>query len=165
MTEPTKVYLVSKGKYSSYTIKGVFSAAEKAEAAMRLRPDEDFNDIEEFDLDCTAQIFEPEHVIKQMYYAEIRLSDGETLIAYELPQYQHVDDDETCCSVKRSLYEEKPDYVLASSYQSTEHAIKLAVEARQKWLREKEFQQKAIDEGRTYLDANWNRVFPSQDEE
>jgi len=46
-----KVYAVSSGSYSDYRVNAIFSTKELAEEFMRYIPDNDYNDIEEYEID------------------------------------------------------------------------------------------------------------------
>jgi hypothetical protein len=47
----SKLYAVSTGCYSDYTVRAIFSNREKAQAFIDAVPYNDYNDIEEYDLD------------------------------------------------------------------------------------------------------------------
>jgi len=47
----TKVYAVNSGSYSDYRVNAIFSTKELAEEFMQFIPDDDYNGIEEYELD------------------------------------------------------------------------------------------------------------------
>ena len=49
-----KVYAVSSGSYSDYRVDAIFSTKELAEEFMRCIPDNDYNNIEEYEIDPPA---------------------------------------------------------------------------------------------------------------
>jgi hypothetical protein len=131
----SKVYLVSSGSYDDYSVQGVFSTSEKAEEAMKLRPDMDWNCVQEMEVDSTSEFIEDNHVFKTEYRASVRMISGDVATGKPRQVYKNINDDQPCVLViDRSGGHS--DFVSVTSYESTEHAVKLAVEARQKWLRE-----------------------------
>ncbi len=126
-----KIYIITKGEYSDYQIVCVFSTEEKAMAYIDeymktgLAGYGDEMIIEEFKVDDTVHA---EMVTKKQYEAKIRLRDGE--LQDEKGQLIFVRPNERGCSYFGI------DYGVGISYISQEHARKLAVEARQDWLRQ-----------------------------
>lgn len=145
----TIVYVVTTGSYSDYSIEGVFSSREKAEAHMGGKPDQ-FNNIEEYELDTL-----PVTVWGHRWDAHL-LRDGTETNNMGGPVREH--DTQSflveCSNIKESSYlwtnrtaikKEQHDYnrehnqrpwFQGISYKSYSHAVKLAVELRQKTLRE-----------------------------
>ena len=125
-----KVYLVSTGAYSAHGVRGVFSTQELAEAYRRTliepNPGED-SYVEEWEVDA-----EVGKVWRDCFYATIGLEDGEIVGEHgdrilarpgdrtARPNYGYTGDESR---------------KLVCSLVSAEHARKLAVEARQEWLR------------------------------
>jgi hypothetical protein len=145
----TKIFVVTSGEYSAYGIQAMFSTKELAEKYIDGQIDhhpkawekaDDYN-IEEWDLD-------QEHQPKQYtteYRTKIWLKDGaladesnsrycvrENLRGYYFT-YGEAD------AVKKTYpwgdYMEAPGQSMGVSYKSAKHALKLAVEGRQAWLR------------------------------
>lgn len=137
-----KVYLVSKGEYSDWQIVGVFSTLEKAEAflvaAKGANPDKQkwdhskYNDVEEWEVD---EIEDP--VVKPVWKAFYCLAD--------IPSMNLSRGEVRACSEPERLLvggkfrgnvTRDNTYATAKSAISREHAVKLAVEDYQAWLRE-----------------------------
>jgi len=135
-----KVYVVIAGTYSDYGYYGVFSSREKAQKYIddTVAPDQRGEySIDEHDLD--PQYEQVEWV--KCYCARIYLDDG---------KIEPLDDEDfywakrtdmrrgsvTCHGETRFNGFSSRGVVSASSFVSPEHAAKLAVEARQRYLRE-----------------------------
>lgn len=133
----TTVYVVTSGSYSDYRIKGIFSTRAKAETyisqcrASEACWDKDFNDIVEWLLN-----HELEECEYTRYSCGVALDDGSLLERKYSQQIWGLPES------KSYIAENVPAYggrgiARAESHKSQEHAFKLAVEARQKWLRER----------------------------
>ena len=134
-----RVYVVTTGSYSDYSIKGIFSTRKRAQRYIdRCLENSDvvyyteFNDIEEWTLDEKEK--EREYT---EYSAALFIDNGSP----EYPPSQR----STWGIPKSSVYvaEHVPIYkgrgvVRAASHKSAAHAMKLAVEKRQEWLRNKD---------------------------
>jgi hypothetical protein len=138
------IYIVTSGAYSSYGINSVFSTREKAETYIKNMPHKDDTErIEEFTVDeedCAMV-----HVI---YSATIRLKDGVITRKGSVEHYGSKAELEQPRSwsvphhpVPEHLQNIVESFVEVSSLVSQEHAVKLAVEHRQRWLREKSAQE------------------------
>jgi len=143
-----KVYIVTIGSYSDYSIDSVFSTVELAETYR--------SKLEVSGADC-PQILEMEldelenisAVVKTVYHCCISLRDGEIwdgCAKQPSDELWRVESKEIVkCTNQRSdtIYVREQTYgygipkIEVSSFVSLEHARKLAVEARQKWIREK----------------------------
>ena len=130
----TKVYAVNTGCYSDYRIVGIYSTKSKAEEYMeKCRNSDacwskDFNDIEVFILDQGLQ--EREFT---RYSVGVFVDTGEVKEDYAqnywgLPQNKVTQTAKIPCYRNRLM-------IRAESFKSKAHAIKLAVEARQAYLR------------------------------
>lgn len=122
-------YVVTSGSYSDYSIRGVFSSQEKAEAYIRERgtvPHYDLAEIEEWEIDA-----EEAALVTDVYSVMIH-ADGSL---FPPPYPRH------------STQLIKPGQLkssggcgngcfFANSTESAEHALKLAAECRQAYLRE-----------------------------
>lgn len=137
-----RVYVITSGCYSDYGIEGIFSTRKKAEDYITKTKaakeqggddfwiDDDFNDIQEWVLD---EQLKARFVV--VHSIGIFLDTGDVA---ERPQQQ------TRFEVPQNrsyVTESVPAYrgrgvARAQSYKSAAHALKLAVEARQNWMRE-----------------------------
>ncbi len=126
-----KVYIVTSGAYSDYQINAVFSTREKAESFVN--GGTDLYSIEEFPLDDYG-----EESVHKVWSARIN-AEG---IVYT--DETHEIKDSTCRGKTYPMTSYTPEYCVgkphisvgvAESCVSAEHALKLAVEARQAWLR------------------------------
>lgn len=132
-----KVYVVTKGEYSDYHIVGVFSTIELAE---KVNKDTKSDEIEVYELD-SENVLSLEY--GPVYRVVIDLLDGSFQVRSHR-EWERVRDrneakvdyfeprDFINCYGDRIV--EKPIIRVASPF-SFEHASKVAVEARQKWLR------------------------------
>jgi hypothetical protein len=121
------IYIVTSGEYSDYRIRGVYSTrkgAEKQFAEVQGEAWDYVHQIEEYELDAPA----PDDSDAPAYEAEIDLETG-AITEEPGEQWRAV---ATKTETMRSLKKAR-----TSSTQSQQHANKLAVEARQKWLRER----------------------------
>lgn len=126
----SKVYVVSSGEYSDYQIRGIFSTFEKAcefvETGKRDSTHDGGNawkyehvEIEEHGLD------EPIENVHAVYSAHISLKDGALV-------REHARNEWGTPESNSWVY---GDEAGGKSCKSSAHALKLAAEARQKWLR------------------------------
>lgn len=121
------VFIVTRGEYSDYTILGVFSSEEKAKKfAVEVKKDWSSDvEIEPWELD--ERVNETLQTVFQVKLSkngtELLNNNFETLGTQESLQFSGVE-------------ERKNDIVIfvGKSIKSRDHAHKLAVEARQKWL-------------------------------
>jgi len=125
-----KIYIVTSGDYSDYGVDAVFSTKEKADAYVATaRANGDFsccvNNPDEWELDAI-----PLESIKSMWTVNCDLGDG-SLDEPIGPTAEVVSD-----GSRGDADIFAPWRAVGRSYVSAEHAKKLAVEARQKWLRE-----------------------------
>lgn len=127
------VYVVTEGSYSDYTVMAIFSSEEKAIEYMGGHP-EKFNDIETFELDV-----EPPRVFGQVWCVSLNLDGSvqQPLWSNELTdvpkEHRQGERGEGRIYPPINKYRGR---VTGTSYVSGEHAMKLAVEQRQKALRE-----------------------------
>lgn len=129
-----KVFVVTQGDYSDYKIVGVFSSRLKAEEICPAVKDESCGArIEEYELDVNVEA-KGEELLQHVHRVYLVASDGS--VPFNL-EYRHPNAE----MVPRnySLSEKNPyyDLVVGESVESYEHAHKLAVEARQAFLRER----------------------------
>jgi hypothetical protein len=124
-----KVYVLTDGAYSDYYIAAVFSSLEALESAVKARGDSlsDYNDPEVFEVDEWGGFQDlPAHEVT------ISIPTGEILGVYtSAPYWRHPDRCES------RIYESAPHgrCIVVVSPVSVEHAIKVAVEKRQEYLR------------------------------
>lgn len=121
----TKVFLVTHENYSDNHVKAVFSTKKIAAAYRR---EGKFDNIEEYELDGEAG-----YIVRVVYRWRIDAKTGEMAQGYG--------DEEMASPTERgTVTQHQPKngniFFVANSYESPEHARKLAVEARQAWLRE-----------------------------
>lgn len=128
--EGRKVFMVTSGEYSDYRVDGIFSTTEKAEEYMaRVRSVQtykEFNGIDVIELDEGLK-----STVHTQYLVQIFLKSGDLVgkasssLVCDKPESRsdiYGDGDSKFVSVRSSL--------------SAEHALKIAGEARQAWLRE-----------------------------
>lgn len=127
-----KVYVVFDGQYSDRYVFGIFSTKEKAAEVGS-------DDIEEHELDTLVG-----HSVGPVYKTRICLDDGEVMND-EPPSWYKGEGTETSIRHRAKavvnyspwLFDgERRDSFVVRSPISYEHAIKVAVESRQKWIRE-----------------------------
>lgn len=124
----TTVYMVEEGKYSDYSVTGLFSTKEKAEAFIRNNPIDrydGYHDVRE----CILDELEDSR-IRTVWFCTIDLTTGE------------ITGDYTCKESCRERYTEvSPDcgglYAWARSSVSLDHCQKLVIETKQRMLRER----------------------------
>lgn len=122
-----KVWLLTNGTYSDYTVECVFTSREKAEAFLREAAGEvKYNDLEEFELDALAG-----QVLRQEWRTLLDCRTGAVEMQWVTA--------EMAPPGARGAGRSWADHLhaLGASYVSQGHADKLAAEARQQWLREK----------------------------
>jgi hypothetical protein len=140
------VYVVTAGSYSDYHIEAVFSSEEKAQAYIGNAPDSTDYAVNEYKVDVESPL-----VWSQCWQAHLRADGGD---AYpqewaKKPQDLIVRDEEHVkgergsgsydeWSLSSGYWRKAPNTAVfhGKSYVSLEHAHKLAVEQRQKVLRE-----------------------------
>jgi hypothetical protein len=136
-----KVYIITSGSYSDYGIHGVSLSKKKARAAIdKAKAADEYwacdADIEEWEAD---EVLQREN---QTYWACGMLLDDGSVVEPRAEGYQSTIFDKPFRSrieqygVKVPFYNNRP-IVRTRSTVSAKHALKVAVEARQKWLREK----------------------------
>lgn len=123
-----KVFVVEQGEYSRRHVVGIFSNAELAKEFTNGLDGECDVSTETWELDKTKGM-----EIKKPFLATIELSDG------RVTEYPYLEDQSelvakgAVASGIVIFYNQRAE---VRSYISREHAVKLVVEARQKWLRE-----------------------------
>ena len=131
------VYLVTEGAYSDYKILAVFSSSEKAAEYIREAEKSDYGGVrvEVYELDNDNG--ERFHLI---YFVSINLATGDVVPNISFYTYQG-----ESWRLESQGYRGEADvqchygsqpHVQGESAVSREHALKLAAECRQKWLRE-----------------------------
>lgn len=124
------IYAVTEGSYSDFRVRALFSTKEKAEDLMRLVPNADYNDIEEYELNPNTS-----YLVKRGYapYDVVMLKDGEVEYIEKRKTTCYFLTEE-CCVWKRSgsgFHEGKPDVIRARVVAKNEkHAVKIANEKR-----------------------------------
>lgn len=132
-----KVYVVTSGEYSGYRIEGVFSTRAKAqEYKNRQAASLDggwtrLNDIEVWEVD--QEVAAVDH---SQWHVGIMLDDGSVKERQNKSRRFGIPKDEVYTHAKVPAYGGR-GIVRAVSITSAAHAMKLAVEARQAWLRKK----------------------------
>lgn len=130
----TTVYVVTDGSYSDYGIKAIFSTKELAEEYQDAGK---FDDIEEWELDA-----EVGKIPRETWNVTIDCTTGELMPVYHNIASNHnmglPSDRGFARDLQRRNNANSPfeTVIAATSYESPEHAQKLAIEARQAWLRE-----------------------------
>lgn len=111
-----KVYVVSSGMYSDYSIDEIFTTRRKAEEYMLFIPDRDYNEIEEIETDPPAVDL---------------LKRGYSLWFVTMWGNGHVDNIDKTLTRYRPHYEQEQDKLLATVWAKSEkHAIKIVNEKR-----------------------------------
>lgn len=138
MSEERTVYVLTSGEYSNYMIHGVFSTREAAERVMgRMGPD---MEVEEYILDDLVR-----HENGPVWTAAVRLGDGDVPTTKDgAPWYPPDQRPDTqfrhptrADPVRYVHHWDGGRSVVVSSPISYEHALKVATEKRQEWLRER----------------------------
>ena len=125
------IYVVTSGSYSDYSINGLFSTLEKAQAFMDKNKSElccDQGDIEEWNLDELVK-----YTSKTVWFCKLGTKSGTIL-----RERRH----EKSCPPRYTSSRGDKIYVWSESSVSPEHAHKLAVEKRQEVLRLQDLAQK-----------------------
>lgn len=120
-----KVWVLTKGEYSSYRIVGIFSSEEKVREAKAMREMVEDNEPVEYDLD---QIVGWEHGPK--FQVMISKETGETRVKFQGEAPRDPGDTQVT-----GLYEDANPWITVTSPCDEEQAHKIAVEERQDWLR------------------------------
>lgn len=138
-----KIYLVTKGSYSDKMNCAVFSTKELAQEYIDKKKDfeeyEDYNDIEEYEVDDPLAI---DLVIKDFWTVTIFIKDGlilegcgqRNMKRWRLTEKYPVNRNITANIDTYGNWGNDP-FITITSYISLEHAKKLAVEKRQEYLR------------------------------
>ena len=141
-----KVYIVERGCYSDRYVSGVFSSRELAEADIALHTDgerDEWNsagDVTEYEVDEDAGL-----VKRPVWRSYIDLDSGEVYqlgsdTDYGKPQERSREPESHDCRGMANMslrgWHFGRRYGETHSFISQEHAVKLAVEFRQAWLRE-----------------------------
>jgi hypothetical protein len=149
MAKYKTIYVITSGCYSDYGINAMFSTRKLAEKyiadAKDAKNSSNYNDdtyvssvyfsddanIEEWLLDeeSKAKVFSYWNVV-------MMLDDGSVVENHTGREFGHPQSKIEQCGDKIPCYQMRP-IVRVRSVKSANHAMKLAVEARQKWLREK----------------------------
>lgn len=132
-----KVYLVSRGSYSDYSIVALFSSKEKAETFMAYHPKtgyDSLNDLEEFELDGPT-----EFPVGKLAFRVRFTRDGEMEVAQTDPQYvrdfvRPYGDGKTMCTecwaadekAAAKIANERRAQVIAENQWETDHRVWLA---------------------------------------
>ena len=123
------------GSYSDYQILGVFTSREKAlefcPALESSLADDKKPELEEWDADPVR----PEEFIQEAWRVYLNLSDGSLNMESNDPETRIRD--YSYSAVCPTVYSNNDQLVLGASVVSRDHALKLAVERRQEYLREK----------------------------
>ncbi len=133
-----KVHVVTTGQYSDYRIAAIFSARDAAERYLHVNDTGehpyDTGRIEEWSID---EISEPVSVIP--WQASIDCDTGEIMWTHKANWSEVIQRGMRAGPVDIHEVTDQPRkaWIIVTSYASEEHAKKLAIEARQKWLREK----------------------------
>lgn len=142
----TKVYVVTTGSYSDYGINGIFSTEELAQKWIDANMNSsdgwhrDFNPIIEYTVDNPSQI---DPVEKTQYSVAIDANTGDVVPGRTWENKEVIGSSIRSGTVKvytiskNSHSYPNATHIVAESYESMEHAIKLAAEKRQELLRAK----------------------------
>lgn len=130
-----KVFIVTAGAYSDYRIVGVFSSREKAaECCPAAAANIDTADIEEWDMDAIKQDDDEEQgLLQQVFFVRLD-ADGNITHYSDDVEVRPRDWSDGHTSPLDDKY--APGVSVGYSVISKEHALKVAIEARQKLLRE-----------------------------
>ena len=127
-----KVWIYTEGSYSDYHVEAVFSTKEKADAYAAQCGE--YGGVDEWDVDEFA-----DHVRRPWWVCEIDLETGDLVRAREgseviSPHERGSEESGTGTSYDPTSYNLR-DVASGKSFVSKDHAMKLAVEARQAYLR------------------------------
>lgn len=134
----TRVFAVNSGCYSDYRINGIFSTRAKAQEFMdKCKASEacwnkDFNDIEVYDLDEELEQREYTRHTVGIFVESGKVEPREQ----HSSQYFGIPENKVTQISKIPCYDMRL-MIRAESSKSMKHAVKLAVEARQAYLRKK----------------------------
>lgn len=135
------IYLVTEGEYSDYGIEAVFSTEELAQAYIDTRESHKAPDGKKYYGYCEYKIEQypiDERVkeTEQKVFVSILDEDGEYRANRGVWSYESLTPPRYSMSEIEDHYG-SPVYFRGESVVSKEHAHKMSVEARQRWLREK----------------------------
>ncbi len=130
----SKVYAVSSGSYSDYSVRAIFSTREKAQAMIdwiKSGPPgriTDLNDVEEYELDEA----EPPANYREHWFIKMDLASGaiETVRQEARTEWSWPPSEEPA----RANYWPKYGLEVHCHADNEAHAIKIATEKRQEWL-------------------------------
>jgi len=129
------VYMVTAGCYSDYGVKGLFTTRAKAEEYIRkckgsdACSEKDFNEIVEWPLNRELQECE-----FTRWSVGIMLDDGSVAEGPHEQQYWGIPESKSYIAENVPFYKGR-GIARAESHKSKEHALKVAIEARQEYLR------------------------------
>jgi hypothetical protein len=123
----TKLYAVTTGSYSDYSVNGIFSTKQKAKDFKAAFPNEtDFNDIEEFELDPSA----PDWKDKDIWFVRMK-RNGDVLEAEKRDKSLY-----GFFSVGDQGFDINRDIYMTVLAKDKEHAIKIVGEKRAQLIAE-----------------------------
>ena len=123
-----KIFAVSSGVYSDYHINAVFSTRELAQAYIAKRGDGLWDpNIEEWKVDEEADF-----IARPLYWAAVYLKTGDLVPEHCRTSTQWASPSARAYDEPRLVYTNR---IVAGSFVSQEHALKLAAEKRQEILR------------------------------
>ena len=138
----SKLYAVTEGCYSDYTIVGLFSNKAEAEKCRDLK-----NGVSNVYNDAHIEVYQDgvwedmNKVLRTLYSTNLDLDDGSVLreetevnLAAENARIPSYGSSGTTTLYLRSFGGDGKAFAYGKSYVSKEHAHKLAVEARQAWI-------------------------------
>lgn len=115
-----KAYIVTSGSYSDYNIEAVFSTEEKAKEFINNRGDDDFNEIEEYEMD------KPCEKEKSIYWCTVNIKTGEIFVESRWTSMDiYKDDIDTFC-FDESLNDRKMSFYIETD--TLEKAKKITAE-------------------------------------
>jgi hypothetical protein len=140
MDSQQKIYIVTSGEYSDYSIDGVFSTEENAQAYVNRR-----------NADTTIEVYTIDKMVdyqnKTLYSVSINYESGELTNRYTLIPDTDNGDSGWLDTKRLTTAYSKIGWIRVTSYKSADHADKLAIEARQEL-------QRLIGQGMSYSDIN-----------
>ena len=138
----SKLYAVTEGCYSDYTIVGLFSNKAEAEKCRDLK-----NGVSNVYNDAHIEVYQDgvwedmNKVLRTLYSTNLDLDDGSVLreetevkLAAENARIPSYGSSGATTLYLRSFGRDRKAFAYGNSYVSKEHAHKLAVEARQAWI-------------------------------
>lgn len=125
-----KVYVLTKGCYSDYSIVGIFSTKEKLEEYKKYIPNNDYNDIEEYEINPNKP-----SLIKRgySYWQVFMLKDGHVEKVSRIDNYYKDNNSYVWKRSKAPAYANTntPDVLVSGCWARNEkHAIKITNEKR-----------------------------------